>query len=283
MVFFNVNKNKIYNIEYANSSLKTNKVFISMAVQNSNKVLNDILTKSIKDIKQDQHEAIRNKWVPIIIDKKVDWTLVWQVSLGIGIFIIMLLYKQVSLRKINEKLSKQKDEIEEANKKLKELSELDHLTELYNRRFFEESIEKVLEKNKQENKPSSLIMLDIDDFKSINDNYGHKGGDEVLKKLSYKLKTLMRKDDLLARTGGEEFMILLPNTTFDEGQIYAENIRNSIENLQINLYDDLNINITVSIGLTSYDENEDLSKLLIRVDNNLYEAKTDGKNRVVAK
>ncbi|MCS7279556.1 MAG: diguanylate cyclase [Thermodesulfobacteriaceae bacterium] len=161
-------------------------------------------------------------------------------------------------------------------KELYTLSITDALTTLYNRRFQLEMLKNAKNKADRYGEPFSLLMIDIDNFKSINDNYGHEMGDVVLKKLAEIFLNNIRATDVASRWGGEEFLILLPNTNLDNALLIAERIRRQVEALKI---DNLS-KITVSIGVTAYNGNENINELISRADMALYEAKTSGKNTV---
>jgi len=165
-------------------------------------------------------------------------------------------------------------ELQTTKSELEQLASKDFLTGIYNRRSFEAFANSFLATH-----DVALILIDIDYFKFINDNYGHLIGDEVLKYVTNKIKTLIRKDDVFARIGGEEFVILLPNTSLENAQKIAEKLRQIIEQESIKI-DKLNIDITISLGVASLDKNETLKDLLQKVDIALYKAKKNGRNRV---
>ena len=164
--------------------------------------------------------------------------------------------------------------------KLKELAIKDPLTGLYNRRYFSEVAEIFQRNKKRYGKKLSVILMDIDNFKKINDTYGHKVGDEVLKALARILKESVRKSDVPVRFGGEEFLLLLPETHLKQATETAERIREKVENTLVSSLEG-NIKFTVSIGVAEVSQNEEIEKAVIRADNALYEAKRSGKNRVV--
>ncbi|MBI4368495.1 MAG: diguanylate cyclase [Candidatus Omnitrophica bacterium] len=165
----------------------------------------------------------------------------------------------------------------------------DPLTGLYNRRFLESRIDLELEKLASPKKDRkldlvtdlSILMIDIDDFKKINDTYGHQFGDDVLKTISFLIKENIRKDDLAARFGGEEFCVILAHTTKEEAGRAAEKIRSNVEGRKFN-YVNRMTRFTVSVGLASAKADDlSASRALIRAaDEALYEAKRNGKNRV---
>ena len=163
---------------------------------------------------------------------------------------------------------------------MKELAFTDPLTLLLNRRRFIELSDREIKRCKRFKHSVALLLLDIDFFKSVNDNFGHPAGDVVLKMLSDFLKTVLREQDLLGRWGGEEFIILMPEVDANSAVLAAERIRQGIEELNP-IVENLEINITVSIGLSSFDRGYDLDAMIANVDEALYTAKRTGRNKVV--
>jgi diguanylate cyclase (GGDEF)-like protein/PAS domain S-box-containing protein len=165
-------------------------------------------------------------------------------------------------------------------KKLKNLSEKDPLTGAFNRRYFMQIFEQSYSIAKRYNNPFSVMVLDIDNFKSINDTFGHKAGDTVLKTIVDYCKVSFRDADLFARLGGEEFIVMLPNTPTLGAAIIAERIRDGIHNLPVTLANKT-VHFSISIGISQVDESdEDYSDVISRADMALYQAKDKGKNRV---
>lgn len=162
---------------------------------------------------------------------------------------------------------------------LEDLVVHDPLTGIYNRRYFDISIEKNISANKRAGTLFQFILLDIDHFKMINDTYGHPGGDYILKELTRLISNEIRGVDIFARIGGEEFTILLPETTIERGEIIAQRIRKLIEEARF-VYNDTLIPVTVSIGLAAY-KGGTISELMDKADIALYKAKNDGRNQVV--
>lgn len=170
--------------------------------------------------------------------------------------------------------------------KLKEKSNLleyqashDKLTGLFNRNRFDELYEKEIKRARRYNNDLSLILFDIDNFKMINDSYGHQTGDEVLKEIAKIILGNVREQDINVRWGGEEFLILLPQTNLLGAFTVANKIRTSIET---NIFTTNSLNITASFGVTQLLENDDESSFITRSDKFLYEAKKTGKNKVVS-
>ena len=173
-------------------------------------------------------------------------------------------------------------DLEDSKEELRLLASIDSLTKLYNRRYFSKISEQLLSLAKRNKTDVSVLMLDIDKFKNVNDTYGHKVGDDILIKLSSILLECSRKSDLLCRFGGEEFVILLPETNIDGAMIIAEKIREVVEELDIHIEDDKVVNFTVSIGVSQINIEEDscIEASINRADKALYEAKANGRNRI---
>jgi diguanylate cyclase (GGDEF)-like protein len=139
-----------------------------------------------------------------------------------------------------------------------------------------------LERGHRYQQPTSLIMMDADYFKNVNDTYGHIAGDKVLVALAQLLTREIRSSDLVARYGGEEFMLLLPETPLEEAQGTAERIRRTVAETPVRV-DDQTIRFTISLGVTSSESaGQDFESLLKEADQRLYQAKQSGRNRVVA-
>ncbi|WP_424688633.1 MAG: diguanylate cyclase [Halarcobacter ebronensis] len=189
--------------------------------------------------------------------------------------VCLYIYDKTALREINLKL-------ERANKELIDLTNKDYLTKVYNRRYFNEYSEKALELAKRNKQDISIIAIDIDRFKKINDTYGHNVGDEVLIEVANIFKNSIRKSDIVARFGGEEFIILLINAKVDEATAIAEKMRVKIEDTIINV-DDNEVDITSSFGVATVNQesNETIETTLKRADDLLYIAKKHGRNEVV--
>ncbi len=169
-------------------------------------------------------------------------------------------------------------ELEQSNKRLLQLSYLDQLTNIPNRRAYEEKITHEIETANRSGKPLSLLMIDIDHFKEYNDIYGHENGDVALYRVANQIRsTLPRKTDFLARYGGEEIVVILPFTSLDHATIVAEKIILDIRNLHIqHSFSTFNEILTVSIGVASTDTGID--NLLSHADLALYKAKEYGRN-----
>jgi diguanylate cyclase (GGDEF)-like protein len=152
----------------------------------------------------------------------------------------------------------------------------DRLTHAWNRRRFEEAVEVEIDRSKRYGHPLSLILLDIDHFKRINDNHGHQEGDRVLRDIADRLRETMRKPDSLTRWGGEEFIILMPDTDLQHARLLAERIRHSLAARPIKGVG----TVTASIGVAEYMPVASLEEWLARADRAMYTAKREGRNRI---
>lgn len=167
-------------------------------------------------------------------------------------------------------------QLEEKNKLLEEIANLDSLSGLKNRHFFNTRLEEETERANRYNKKLSLILLDIDYFKRVNDTYGHDIGDKVIKEIANMLQTSIRKSDVVARWGGEEFAILMPETDLDEAFLVGEKIRSMAESLDYSFGE----KVTISLGVATWTKFDTIEILFKRVDKVLYRAKNEGRNRV---
>lgn len=190
---------------------------------------------------------------------KFNTILLFNLLIALLITIVVVLITSIPLKKYSNEL--------------KRMALLDKLTGAYNRQISNEHFENLV---KEANKKSfSVILMDIDDFKNVNDNFGHLKGDMVLKELAKLIKTIISKDATLFRWGGEEFLIFMSNTDITKAKESAENIRKIVENHSFET-----LKITLSIGVVEYREDETLAQVINRADILLYNSKLQGKNRV---
>lgn len=165
------------------------------------------------------------------------------------------------------------------NDELAELGRTDALTQLFNRGHWEKVLEAEYERAKRYDTEATLIMLDIDHFKKVNDTYGHQAGDDVIRTLSNIIRQTARKTDVCGRYGGEEFGIILPETPPDQAEIFAERLRKKVEAAVIPA-DNHELGITISSGLASFDTSfEDHTQWLEASDKALYQSKENGRNK----
>lgn len=177
------------------------------------------------------------------------------------------------------------NDLEKANDELQKLANADGLTGLANRRIIDKYLEKETARSIRSDHPIAVIMIDLDNFKLYNDNYGHIAGDSCLKKVSKVLKNSVRRpEDLVGRYGGEEFCVILPNTDMNGASFVAERIRSDVEGLNIPHAKNITGSVvTLSVGISSRvpGSKSTATQLLSNADKALYKAKSSGKNQVV--
>lgn len=204
-----------------------------------------------------------------------DGTTVWE---GVLIDVTDRVEAEQGLRAATRELAEANRELRRANAQLIRLASVDQLTGLRNRRAFEEAAELELERASRYHAPLALLLLDIDHFKQVNDRHGHLVGDQVLANLSRLIAAQIRVSDILARWGGEEYVLLLPHCGLEEGRAVAEKLRAAVAKEVWPA--PLDGSVTVSIGMTTWRDSDTLDDLLARADEALYRAKVDGRNRV---
>jgi two-component system cell cycle response regulator len=182
---------------------------------------------------------------------------------------------QVRNRRYIEKL---RDDVQ----KSLELAITDALTGLHNRRYMERHIGGLVEQASSLGKPLAVLMLDVDHFKAINDSYGHAAGDEVLREFALRIRRSIRGLDLACRYGGEEFLVVMPETDLSAAALAAERLRRRIASDPFPIQrGERAMEVTISVGIAALAEGEDPASVLKRADEALYRAKRDGRNRVV--
>ena len=161
---------------------------------------------------------------------------------------------------------------------MEKMSKMDALTDMHNHRTFQEYFDTMIRQASRSDNSLQLAIFDIDDFKRINDTFGHSVGDIILQRISSKIKTMVTVDDITVRYGGEEFAVILTNKTMEQSLILLESIRKAIQDES---HIELNRNVTVSVGVHEYYKGEAKEEVFNKVDDALYEAKHSGKNKIV--
>ena len=184
------------------------------------------------------------------------------------------------LEEAHRELMKKNLDLKRANEVLNQLSITDGLTKIHNHRFFQDHLTREIKRVNRLREPLAMILIDADDFKSLNDRFGHAAGDEILVRLARIMEASVRETDLLARYGGEEFAIIASNTDSLGAYQLAEKIRTNIAETSFTIGDTMRtMRITVSIGVAQYDGNR--KKFFLAADRALYSAKAEGKNCVI--
>lgn len=241
----------------------------------------EVLGKTPRILKSGKHENIfyQSLWKTILNGEVFKETLINKKKNG------ELFYEKKTITPLRDEknniigfVSSGKDVTKEVmmHQEMEHIASSDKLTGIYNRYKFEEIFALTIEQAHRFNMPLSLILIDIDHFKSVNDTHGHDIGDEVLKQLVTVVQRNIRKVDIFARWGGEEFILLAPNTNLDSAQIFAEKLRLSIESFNFTEVK----HITISLGISTLRETDTFKELFKRADQGLYDAKEAGRNQV---
>lgn len=227
-------------------------------------LLRSILDKGVRTLTPQERVAISNRHVAVQIKQGIDYGVAWKVLLALLAVILVVLYWNKSLHSLNQKLER--------------LSVTDRLTGLYNRLKLDQVLANEILRSARSTHPFSVILLDIDKFKQVNDQFGHQAGDQVLASVARLMLRSIRKTDVLGRWGGEEFLIVCPHTDAAGALRLAENLRLAVQGYQ---FDQIGTR-TASFGVATYTAGDTADKIVQRADAALYAAKAAGRNRVEA-
>jgi polar amino acid transport system substrate-binding protein len=255
-----------------------------MAVPKEQQALVPLLNRALDAIGEVAIRDIYNKYISVTYTQGFDYRLFWQFVVVVVLIGAFMAFRYAQLSRFNREIQKARDQLAEAhqelqqkNARLESLATTDALTGLNNRLRLDQLIEQEQNRFDRYDNPYSVILFDIDDFKKVNDDYGHEQGDIVLRKIAEIVSQGIRKTDFAGRWGGEEFLIVCPATA-REGALYvAETLRQKIEELQLDRVG----HITSSFGVAMIQEGEKFRNLFSRVDQALYRAKEKGKNQVI--
>jgi polar amino acid transport system substrate-binding protein len=274
-ITFAIQKHNFYNIKV--SGTLPEKLPLAAAVQEGNERLLRIVQKGLHSIPLQQRERVVDNWISIRFDEKVDYTLVWGVIGAAALVLVVIILWTRKVQALNAQISEANALLEEKNRELEELSVTDKLTGLFNRSKIELELEQEQKRSERNGSVFSIIIFDIDWFKSINDTYGHVTGDEVLREIADRIRMRTRDTDIAGRWGGEEFLVICPETDAEGAGKLAEDIRSDIEAHSFGI----EVRVTVSAGVAAYTVKGLGNEGLVRLaDTMLYKAK-DGKNRVL--
>jgi diguanylate cyclase (GGDEF)-like protein len=247
-------------------------------------VFASILNKGYQQITPTEHNTIQQKWFSHQTIEKTDYTLVKQVAGGAGLVLALVFWWNRSLHKEKSKtelalqqLERTQEELQQRNIELTKLSTTDSLTNLNNRARLEELMQQAYDRvTRYSDETFSIILIDLDHFKAVNDNHGHQCGDKLLVKIAQLFLESIRKVDVVGRWGGEEFLIICARTGSQGAIQLAEHLRNNVENAVFSQVTEQ----TASFGVTMYAPGDTLEHMLSRADKALYKSKNAGRNRV---
>ncbi|MGL5032241.1 MAG: diguanylate cyclase domain-containing protein, partial [Microcystaceae cyanobacterium] len=258
-------------------------VAIVLGTFTSNLIIKPIrrLSQATKAIAQREWQTENNQITQII-----DGQTITEIRTLADSFYSMATQLKIIFESLENRVKERTAELTIANQKLESLANLDSLTQIANRRRFDDYLTIEWQRNQRENQPLALILIDIDYFKNYNDYYGHQGGDDCLIEVAQTLtKVPKRATDLVARYGGEEFVAILPNTNTQQALVLAESMRTAIAVLNIpHAASSISSAITISLGIASIIPREELSPdwLISQADKALYAAKEQGRDRAIS-
>ncbi len=258
---------------------------ISIAIRKDWPELKSIIQKGLDNMDLKTQAKLKNSWLKVNYKKELEWNRLFWIVLPIVLFLLIMLIYNRKLKKLNFKLNESnatlletQKALEKSNEQLSIISITDFLTGLYNRIHLDKVLKDEIERSNRYQLELSLMIIDLDFFKKINDTYGHLVGDTVLKAMSKSIQQNIRSTDTLGRWGGEEFMLICPETSHEQAIIMANKLLQTAQNIHF----EQGFVQTISIGVATYTLNEPDVNFIARADTNLYQAKTLGRNQVYA-
>lgn len=255
-----------------------------IGVRKNNSDLLKLLNLAIAQIPEAEHVKIFRQWNNVKVIDEIDYRFLWLMFGVVFLLTSLILLRNRYVSRFNkalmvktQMLEELQEELLEKNKSLEFLSNHDQLTSLYNRRYMIKRCESEMQRMKRFAHQSSLILFDIDYFKNVNDLHGHSSGDSVLRELADLVSQQVREIDVTSRWGGEEFLILCPQSSAEETLALANRLHQAIKDYSFSRAQ----NISCSFGVANYRNNEDFVSWFDRADNALYLAKTGGRSQIV--
>ncbi len=270
-------QNSQYNKNLKVSGKLLDDLAISAGVKTQGKKIFHIIQKCFDSITPQEKQEIKDKWFPVNYDARVNYAFVVRIVAAIFIILIILLYWNRKVVRLNKVLQESKLEIERTNNILREVAIKDRLTQLYNRLKIDELLQSEIDKAVVKGESFGICLLDVDYFKKINDTYGHQIGDETLIMIAKSIQTNTRESDFVGRWGGEEFLIISPAINEQNLEVLAEKIRQKVKGIPFEWFGP----VTVSLGITMFQCNDTVKSLIKRADKALYQAKDNGRDCVV--
>jgi len=259
---------------------------LSMAVQKDQPQLKSILDKALRHISRQQHSSIYNSWVAFEVEKAFPWDKFLPPFIGLGVVFLFLSYYTLHLFKLNQriqevnsKLQKAESALKEKNAQLKKVSITDKLTGVYNRHYLDLALSEQLALAQRYSRPMSIALFDLDYFKNINDEFGHQMGDRVLQTFAELVNKNIRVTDIFGRWGGEEFLLICPETNKEQAFQVVNKIRLALAD---QVFEE-GVKQTVSAGVVQVARSLTVDDLLSLADRRLYLAKDAGRNKIMSR
>jgi diguanylate cyclase (GGDEF)-like protein len=272
-----IRKKGLTNLKVAgHSSIKED---LRIGVQKENSQLHSIMSKVVRSLNHQELDMIYQKWLGSELEHKTDYTLLWKSMSIAGILLILLIlviFWNRKLFRLNKEIAIAHERLGQKTDELKHISITDSLTGLFNRRHIDDTFELELKRSIRHERDLAVILLDIDFFKTVNDTLGHQTGDEVLKQFASLIKNNIRSTDILGRWGGEEFLIVCPETNLENAVHLAQTLCSRIASEGFGKAGPQ----TASFGVTAYKREDNTEAMILRADKALYLAKSRGRNQV---
>ena len=249
---------------------------IRIGVRKNDVLLHSIMSKLIRALPQKEIDSVYQKWVVMKFEHRFDYTILWKIAVATAPLVVLIIVWNRKLMKLNRKIAAQHRELVRKSEKLERLSITDQLTGLFNRRHINNVLAAEIERIDRYDRPLSIMILDIDHFKKVNDTYGHQTGDRVLCHFAETISKNIRKSDIAGRWGGEEFLLICPENDLDGVTTMAEHLRKIIAETHF----PVDWKQTASFGVACYQQPESRDSFINRADRALYRAKENGRNRV---
>ena len=230
-----------------------------------------IYNKAIDATQAVEQQRILNNWLSLSFEYQFNYTLMWQILAGVIALLGLFFYHYYTVNRHNR-------ELQQVNRQLQHISHSDHLTGLPNRYYLHQAFETELSRYQRYQHGFSLLIIDIDHFKTVNDHFGHVVGDEIIRQMAGLFSEHIRDNDVVGRWGGEEFLILCPDTNLQGARTLAEHLRERIAQTHFGID---NMTVTASFGVTDYRDGEMIKDCIRRADQALYQAKHNGRNQTV--
>ncbi|MFW6284331.1 MAG: transporter substrate-binding domain-containing protein [Desulfosalsimonas sp.] len=249
---------------------------LGFGIAGDNQILAAIMDKALESVSGREVSRITRKWLSIRYEKGFDTLLLFQILGVVAVLMSLFVFWNRKLARLNRDLGIAHQALAVKSRELERLSVTDALTGIFNRLKTEDLLMDEIRRIRRTRQPFSVIMLDVDHFKQINDSYGHQTGDQVLKQITGLLHANIRQADSIGRWGGEEFLILCPDTSMEGAVVLAQHLCKSVAGQQFSGAG----GVTCSFGVAEYHPGEGITRLLRRVDRAMYRAKQRGRNRV---
>ena len=251
---------------------------LRVGVRKNNTQLHSIMSKVIRSLPRKDIDLVYQKWVSLTFEHRFDYSLLWKILGVVAILLSLIIVWNHKLMKLNRAIAGAHQELEEKNKELERISITDSLTGLFNRRYIDRVLETELKRQFRYQRHLAVILIDLDNFKTVNDSHGHQAGDMILVQFGEMLKSAVRASDVAGRWGGEEFIVICPESELGGALTLAESLRKKIARDSSAEFG----RQTASFGVACLRFGETKDSLIKRVDDALYVAKESGKNRVEA-